>query len=156
MNCASLCCLIDPLVRVHLYHRSTYLCVSLLFLFQVIDLDRSSILSRACGAMHPPQRFGFVRPLPAVLLALVFSHLTVIDNVVESLGPAPERSLLSVELFSGEAAISNAVRQKWGLAGSFDKRYHDSQDLASEAGFSIALAMVWQDVLFGMLGRACL
>ena len=109
--------------------------MSLQFL-QIIDLDRSLIWSRACARlrariMEPPERFGFVRPLPMVLLVLVFQHLAVIERVVDSLG-AVDRSLLSVELFSGEAAISNAVREMWGLAGSFDKRYHVSQDLATE------------------------
>jgi hypothetical protein len=110
---------------------------------------------------RPPPRWGFVRPLPVFLLALVFAHFTEIDEVFSSLPADFERRLVSVELFSGQAEISKAVRDQWGLglggeAGSvgFDKRYHASQDLSCASGFKLALPLVWAIIVGGMLWSA--
>ena len=100
------------------------------------------------------EQLGFVRPLPEVLLALVFTHLSLIHSVIDTIDDLSCRPLQSVELFSGEQAISHAVRSQSFPAGSFDKRYHVDEDLSKPKGFSLALVMVMQIVRFGMLWGA--
>ena len=104
-------------------------------------------------AMGKFERLGFTRPLPAVLLALVFTHLSLINSVIDTIN-APSRTLHSVELFSGEQAISHGVRAQSFPAGSFDKRYHVDEDLSTAKGFSLALIFVLQIARFGMLWGA--
>ena len=60
---------------------------------------------------------------------------------------------MSVELFAGDQAISRAMRMEH-LAASFDKRYAINQDLATEPGFALALALILKILNHGMLWAA--
>ena len=93
--------------------------------------------------------FGFVRQPPPILLALIFQHVSLLLNCDFDV----RRIYMSVELFSGEQAISNAVRKAYPAA-SFDKRYDLGQDLATELGFSLALELIVRIFKYGMLWAA--
>ena len=93
--------------------------------------------------------FGFVRQVPPILLALIFKYFELLLDADFSV----RREYMSVELFAGEQAISKAVRKMYPAA-SFDKRYGLNQDLATAAGFALALNLVLKILNHGMLWAA--
>ena len=70
----------------------------------------------------------------------------------------PDRDLDSVELLSGEMAITNAMLAQGRRSVGFDKRYGPDEDLCSTAGFDNAINLILRIKPHGALelGRPCL
>eukprot|EP00974_Lingulodinium_polyedra_P062366 6021541-Lingulodinium_polyedra.AAC.1 len=79
------------------------------------------------------------KTLPPLLAALLFLHMSTIQK---ALTQVVDRDLASVELFSGEQAISRAMRTAGYSAAGFDVKDDPRNDLATFTGFELALGLV--------------
>ena len=89
--------------------------------------------------------------LPPILLALLLTHL---DPIQKALTQVDDRDLASVELFSGDQAISRAVRAAGYEAANFDVKDNRLNDLSTFTGFQLALGLVARLRVAGMCWAA--
>ena len=93
-----------------------------------------------------------VRPLPTLLVALVFRHF---DLIVQQLPDDRGRTLASVELFTSKHAIINAWLQAGCATTTFDNATHQSPipEHQRRPGPKIALGVSTQ-ASWNVVGRA--
>lgn len=87
--------------------------------------------------MTEPIDQRLARQPPPELMALLLQHSSLWDEMEPAV-----RDLDSVELFSGDQAITNAFLQKGLMAAPFDRKHGEHQNIVSEEGFRQATGLV--------------